>query len=254
MDADLAGCTNITVPSDIFVPIFIMTRDRVSSLRVALESYERTIKSPYEIIILDHNSSYPPMLAYLRMLKAQKIIIKKLTSPSWNGALSEAKQEVREYLEWKNSDSQFYVFTDPDIALLRTAPDLLLFYAGVLLACPEIDTIGPALQISDIPPQFTKRLKNKNMSVFEWESQFWRSVPSIATWNGVGYHIASEPIDTTFSMYRRNLITHRHAARESTLRAYAPYAAVHVDWYQDSANLPADKLFYIQQQTGANNW
>ena len=41
-----------------------------------------------------------------------------------------------------------------------------------------------------------------------------------------------------------------------SLRAYAPYAAVHVDWYydSDSDNLPADKVYYMQQQSGVDNW
>jgi hypothetical protein len=70
----------------------------------------------------------------------------------------------------------------------------------------------------------------------------------------VGYHIVRQNIDTTFTMRRRDHIPHRFSPAGKTLRAYAPYAAVHLDWYHDSANLPADKLFYIKRETGGNNW
>eukprot|EP00571_Detonula_confervacea_P016822 CAMPEP_0172300408 /NCGR_PEP_ID=MMETSP1058-20130122/2511_1 /TAXON_ID=83371 /ORGANISM="Detonula confervacea, Strain CCMP 353" /LENGTH=65 /DNA_ID=CAMNT_0013010179 /DNA_START=23 /DNA_END=217 /DNA_ORIENTATION=+ len=59
-------------------------------------------------------------------------------------------------------------------------------------------------------------------------------------------------IDTTFAMRRRDESFKRLSG--PSLRAYAPYAAVHVDWYDDSENLPEDKVFYKNRQSGVNNW
>jgi len=248
---DFSLCTNATVPSDLFIPIFIMTRDRISSFQQTLESYQRTFTSPFEIIILDHDSTYPPMVQYLQELKMnQGITVVPLKATNWTGGLTEANSIIQDYLD-RHPSVQFYVFTDPDIAFLRTAPDVLLFYAGLLQSCPEFKTVGPGLQISDIPSRFTKKVSN-GKQVFEQHSRFWTDVPNIATWNGVGYHVAKHPIDTTFAMYRRNVPFKR--LQGPSLRAYAPYAAVHVDWYDDSENLPADKVFYAKRQMGANNW
>jgi hypothetical protein len=126
---------------------------------------------------------------------------------------------------------------------------------------PEYRVVGPALQISDIPSHFSKKyFSSRNFfkkifyqkSVYEWESMFWTDVPNIATWNGIGYHVASQPIDTTFGMFRRD--TQFKRLLRPSLRAYAPYAAVHVDWYDDSKHLPEDKVYYSERQLGVNNW
>lgn len=244
--------TTHTLSSNTFVTIFVMTRDRVSSLRESLDSYKDTIQSPYEIVILDHNSSYPPMVDYLHELKTkQNISVVPLHEKTWDMALAEARGIIRQYLN-HHPHIEFFVFTDPDIAFLRTLPDVLLFYAGLLRSCPKIKSVGPGLQISDIPLRFTKTVFG-GRSVYKQHSQFWTSVPNIATWNGAGYHIAKHPIDTTFVMFRRDADFGRHAG--PSFRAYAPYAAVHVDWYDDSNNLPADKVYYTERQSGkVNNW
>ena len=250
---DLKNCGQALIPHDLFVPIFVMSRDRVSSLKRSLKSYRDTIKSPYEIIVLDHHSTFPPMVEYLQYLSAtQNISVFHLVEASWDAALEEASQLIQDYLV-QHPTAAFFVFTDQDIAFLRTAPDVLLYYAAVLRSCPEYNVVGPALQISDIPLHYSGRSpKQDNKTVYEWESAFWTGVPSMATWNGIGYHVAIQPIDTTFAMYRRE--TKFTRLINPCLRAYAPYSAVHVDWYDDSSNLPADKLHYVNKQNGVNNW
>ena len=249
---DLQKCRYSKVPNDLFVPIFIMTRDRISSLQKSLQSYWDTIQSPYEVIILDHQSTFPPTVEYLHHLAAtQNVTVVPLLQEAWDAALEEASQFIQDYLE-RHPGVSFYVYTDPDIAFLRTAPDVLLYYAGLLSSCPEYRVVGPALQISDIPSHFSKKFSKDQKSVYEWESMFWTDVPNIATWNGIGYHVANQPIDTTFAMFRRD--THFKRLLRPSLRAYAPYAAVHVDWYDDSKHLPEDKVYYSERQLGVSSW
>ena len=167
-----------------------MARDRVTSLRKSLESYKRTFISPFEIIILDHNSTFPPMVQYLGELISQNVSIFPLKQENWESALNEANSIIQNYLA-EHPAVQFYVFTDPDIAFLRAAPDVLLYYAGLLLCCPHYKIVGPGLQISDIPSHYKKKYYGK--SVFERHSPFWTTVPHIAVWNGVGYHVVESP-------------------------------------------------------------
>lgn len=250
-ESDLQHCKMAMVPSNTFIPIFVLTRDRISSLQTSLESYQHTFNSPYEIIILDHNSTYPPMVQYLHELEVkQKISVVPLRQEKWSAALNEANSIIRDYLD-QHPSIEAYVFTDPDIAFLNSAPDVLLFYAGLLRSCPTYKVVGPSLKITDIPSHYNTTLSN-GYSVYEHESQFWRVVPNIATWNGVGYHVVNQLIDTTFAMYRRNTSMGRLSS--PSVRAYAPYAAVHVDWYYDTQDLPADKIYYLNRQKGVNNW
>lgn len=166
-------------------------------------------------------------------------------------AIKESSGIIKAYLNL-HPQTDFFVFTDPDIAFIRTLPDVLLFYAGLLSLCPGIKSVGPGLQISDILSHYTNTAFG-NKSVITDNSWLWTEVPSIATWSGVGYHIAKQPIDTTFAMFRLDTDFGRLVG--PSLRAHAPYAAVHIDWYHDSNNLPPDKVYYTKRQSGkVNNW
>ena len=251
--ADRENCTvTATVPADLFVPIFVLTRDRVQALRETLETYERTLSTRHEIIILDHASTYPPMLEFLRHLQEERhMVVHTLTEPVWDDALAHADRIMQEYLQQQQPQVEYYVVTDPDIALKRSNADILLFFAGILSSCPDVNVVGPHLQISDLPHQY--RGKYHDHTAYEWESQFWKTVPFMATWRGVGYHFSEQLIDTTFAMRRR---TQRFARITCPcIRTYAPYAAVHLDWYLDSDNLPPDKKYYVAHAFGnVNNW
>jgi len=198
------------------------------------------------------------MLEYLQKLETQNTTVIRFPEISWNQVLKLAKQKIELYLT-KNPEVLYYVFTDPDIALVRTAPDILLFYAGILEACPHVNVVGPHLQISDLPQSYNRtiqvkeRRQSKELSVVQRHSQFWTQVPNMATWNGLGYHLGFHPIDTTFAMRRRSLAFQRLTPR--SIRTNAPYAAVHLDWYQDTNNLPADKIWYTSRvEKDVNHW
>mmetsp|Transcript_12882 Transcript_12882/g.35655 ORF Transcript_12882/g.35655 Transcript_12882/m.35655 type:complete len:331 (+) Transcript_12882:74-1066(+) len=252
LSADRENCTlTATIPSNLFVPIFILTRDRIQALKETLESYERTLATPHEIIVLDHSSTYPPMLEFLRRLQdEQHMKVHTLPEPVWDDALAHADRIMQDYLR-QHTNVEYYVLTDPDVALQRSNADILLFFAGLLASCPDVNVVGPHLQISDLPPHYTG--KYNNYTVYEWESQFWKTVPYMATWKGIGYHFAEQLIDTTFAMRRRTQKFARITC--PCLRTYAPYAAVHLDWYLDLDHLPADKKYYLNKSFGGvNNW
>ena len=153
MSTDAKGCEPSVVPSDTFVPIFVLSRDRVTSLQQVLQSYNRTLSSPYEIITLDHLSTYPPMLEYLRELSSSGVRVHALKSPLWKDAVKESGFVIQDYLA-AHPHAAFYVFTDSDIALVRSSPDILLFFAGLLRSCKELNVVGPDLQFSDIPDRY----------------------------------------------------------------------------------------------------
>eukprot|EP00563_Minutocellus_polymorphus_P018952 CAMPEP_0197726858 /NCGR_PEP_ID=MMETSP1434-20131217/17420_1 /TAXON_ID=265543 /ORGANISM="Minutocellus polymorphus, Strain CCMP3303" /LENGTH=179 /DNA_ID=CAMNT_0043312895 /DNA_START=491 /DNA_END=1027 /DNA_ORIENTATION=+ len=179
------------------------------------------------------------MLTFLEELSQNSTEVHSLKSWDWRSALNEAANIIHMYLE-KRPDAQYYVFTDPDIALLRNHPDVLLFYAALLESCSVYQVVGPHLQISDIPIEYTTNSTSE--TILEHESYFWTSaIPHMGTWNGAGQHFSDAAIDTTFAMRRRNL---RFARLQSpSARVHAPYAAVHTDWYHNSTNIPQDKIW-----------
>jgi hypothetical protein len=247
MITDMENCSHSFVSNNVFVPIFILSRDRVTSLRQVVQSYNRTLSSPHEIIILDHQSTYPPMLEYLRELKSSGVRVHALKEEDWTIMLEESADFIQQHLDAR-PDVEFYVFTDSDIALVRSSPDMLLFFAGLLRSCRELMVIGPHLQISDIPKTYADQ-----PTVIEKHSRFYNGVPNMATWNGVGFQFGVHDIDTTFAMRRRDQRFGR--LQRPSVRTSAPYAAVHIDWYYDSSSLPEDKVWYQNHsQPSVNHW
>jgi len=238
--SDLGDCNHISIPSDLFIPIFVLSRDRVDALKKSVETYQQTISSPYDIIVLDHKSTYPPMINYLKRMQDEKqFTVHFLQNDKWDDALSESSRFIEQYLK-DHPHAEYYVFTDSDIAFYHTQSDVLLFYAANLASCPKIEVVGPALKISDIPDHYNFG----EASWLEGHKIFWSSPPYLATWKGIGYHVVKQPIDTTFSMRRRNTIFKRMIDGLNTLRCYAPYVATHTDWYLNSSSLPQDKIWY----------
>jgi len=239
-ESDMEGCEPTVVPNNLKIPIFVLVRDRLTSLKTSIDSY-KNFNSPHEIVILDHKSTYPPMLKYLKEISdSNEAQVYNIKADDWGQVLKESADYIESYLLEK-PEIKYYVFTDADIAFLRSASDTLLFYAGVLSSCKHINVVGPQLQISDIPNMY----KEKRKVLFgnrRSEQKFWATPPSVATWNKIGYHIGVHPIDTTFAMRRSG---YRFARSQNpSVRAFCPYAAVHVDRYYNSSSLPEDIVWY----------
>ena len=62
------------------IPIFIITKDRVTCLKESIESYYLHINDEFEIVIHDNNSSFEGMLNYLAELKDNGIKVYKNTN------------------------------------------------------------------------------------------------------------------------------------------------------------------------------
>jgi len=114
------------------VPIFIITKDRLCSLRETLRSIYRGIRSPFEIVIHDDGSTYQPTLDFLNELESHGVQVFRnsinvqpesskeehlevvrnlklnLVSHSINTYMSNIKSEFK---------PKYYVVTDPDISV-----------------------------------------------------------------------------------------------------------------------------------------
>jgi len=250
-DSDLKGCEPTTVSNELLIPIFILVRDRLSSLKLSIDSY-RKFTSAHEIIVLDHNSTYPPMVEYLKNLTdTGEAQVHHIEAHDWDQVLKDSADYIESYLSTR-VEIHYYVYTDADVAFLRSAPDTLLFYAGVLSSCKHINVVGPQLQISDIPDHYAN--KPEVLVRHGQKQKFWITPPSMATWNKIGYHIGVHPIDTTFAMRRRGYPFARK--QKPAVRAFAPHAAVHVDWYHNSSSPPEDLVYYKAhlEQPGVSHW
>lgn len=276
ISADMDGCHETAIDTSLdhasYIPIFVLTKDRVTTLRLTLESYQRTIASPYRVILLDHNSTFPPMLEFLKNIPKEYNVesVHSLTRHAsvtwkrpkyWVRTIEEAADFIEGYLQ-DNPEIDHYVFTDPDISFLHTMPDALLFFRAILQACPDISVVGPLLHTSDIPVSYNGRGK-----VLEVTAQFWeRQKPNSATWKGRRYLFTEGTIDTTFSMRRRSTRFER-LQKNTTVITFAPYSATHLPYYFtekkffdayvvkfNESDIKKEKEWYLSHQRKVSHW
>jgi hypothetical protein len=228
------------------VPIFIISCNRLCCLQAAIGSYRKCIGSPYELVIHDNNSTYRPLLDYLKRLEKEGVSVYYSTvNVSVEKQLDTVSDTIDDWFT-KHSASH-YVVTDPDIALEGNCEDILELYAYLLDTVKSIEVVGPMLRIDDIPDFY----QLKQEVIERHTEQFWHKKPLTLQWRNkiIQYQLAR--VDTTFGMYRRYFKFHRLT---KGYRTYAPYWARHLDWYINLNSLEEDQLYYLKNASGVSHW
>jgi hypothetical protein len=123
------------------VPVFIVNRNRHAAL-------ERLVTwliggGTRKVVILDNDSSYPPLLAYYDHLPAGASVLKLGEN---HGPYVLFEQGVHQVLDTP------YVLTDSDIVPAEFCPsDLIGRLLEVLRKYPDASKVGPALRIDNLP-------------------------------------------------------------------------------------------------------
>jgi hypothetical protein len=224
------------------VPIFVIVHDRLTVLRQSLASYDKFIGTPFEVVLVNINSTFPELLSFIADQESGGTHVCHDHVNTW---LVGTASCVQRYMN--SSKSRFYVVTDPDIALDDVHPEILNFYANILDTEPAINVVGPMLRIDDVPDHYAL----KSVVIDLHYKQFWNRVPTTRMYRGVAYHVLSAEIDTTFGMYRSN---YPFTRLSSGVRTYAPFLARHLDWYLDVKSLAADAVYYMLQTNDISHW
>lgn len=236
------------------IPIFIITCDRLEVLQESMESYHAYIDTPFEIVICDQGTTYPPTKEFLKKLEADGIKIYR-----WPEGLNDGKKmnlrrndrkiekDIQDYFEYHPKSN--YVVTDPDIALDNVEHDILEVYAYFLEKMPQINTVGPMLRIDDIPDYYPAKnhLISSSLHV-----KFHSAKVNIIQYKDRNIKYVFAPIHTTFGMYRKE--TRWSGYSKSAIRVLAPYSAKHLDWYVDPESLSDDQKYYMEHGSTNAHW
>ena len=188
------------------------------------------------IVVLDNNSTYDPLLKYFHSLKNNK-----------NIKIYMLKKNYGHLAFWKNLNifnkysKGYYVVTDADIVPMNSVPEnFMKKFIQIIDNNYNINKVGFSLFLEDIPETNI----NKKY-IMTWERQFWGDLNN-------KYFLAS--IDTTFALYRPRF--KRKKAREflKGIRMNKPYTARHGGWYIDSENLSEEQQFYSKTSNQSNSW
>ena len=105
------------------IPIFIIVHNQYEILKKSVESYEKYIKTPFEIVFHNVASTYQPTLDYLNKKREQGYKYYETQRNHHHTVVN----SVKEYVS-KHPECEYCVITDPDIELLNVNEDILEFY------------------------------------------------------------------------------------------------------------------------------
>jgi hypothetical protein len=212
------------------VKAIVITRDRVTYAKQTCHALERM---GLDVHIVDHGSSWGPMLDWLHWSEYPVIRVGDATPRELWGRLRSAA------LEQIVGRDERYVVCDSDVVPSDDCDRTWLDHAhGVLDAESHIVKCGPGLQIDDLPYNvFTDRVK-------EWERQFWVREIHPGVW--------SAPIDTTCALYRP-LGEVPDFCLGPSARLGPPYTFRHLPWYE--LELTQEIMWYrAHALEGASHW
>ncbi len=212
------------------IPIIINNCNRLTYLKRLIESLES--RGYVNIIILDNNSSYPPLLEYYEFECKYKVILLGRNL----GHLALWKSGI-----FKRYWNDYYVYTDPDVELIKDCPaNFLLILRNEMEENVKIQKIGLGLVTSDLPDHY--EFKNE---VIEWEKRFTTIEYK------QGYYVSN--VDTTFALYRPFSIGGAND-HKFTLRTKYPYLIHHLPWYVKSKSLTNEDEFYLKNISSSTFW
>lgn len=212
------------------VVIFVVTYNRLNTLRKSLDAYTK-LSTPYEIVIINNDTDDPSALEYLKSLPYKIYTFPKIfniTELECNIVAG-----VKRYYE--NNYAPYYAVSDCDICFEDAPHNTLDVYIDLHHALGGKYNVGPALMIDQIPDWYP--LKNKAII----DSTFDLLPHNQKLWNGVQYIEAG--IDTTFCLFNANNTNFKRLS--STVRVNKPYAAHHLDWYIDIRHPSEDQKIYM---------
>lgn len=202
------------------ITVFINNRNRLSTLR-GLINWLRD--KSLDIVVLDNDSSYPPLIEYYKTLDFKVVMLGQNMGNTalykWGGHM--------------NHPGRYFIYTDSDLIPKQECPEDLVDHLVFLKQkYGDSNKVGTSLEIGDIPDHYPFKEK-----VVEWESKFWLNELEDS-------YVAD--IDTTFALYDKMNDAGKRHCLTGCLRTKRPYVMRHVPWYLDVKNLDEEESYYLK--------
>lgn len=209
-------------------PIIINNYNRLTFLK---ELIDRLKDLGYDnLLVLDNNSSYEPLLKYYDSSPCKVIRLK-----SNLGHLSFMKSGV--YKHFKN---RFFVYTDSDILPNDNCPENFMEILYGLMMKYKVSKVGFAIKYEDIPDSYDLKKKVELCHKRLWENQLEDNVYDAR-------------IDTTFALHFPNMRVGWSLIGRN-IRIGGIFKCKHQPWYIDSSNLSEEEMNYIKTSNKSASW
>lgn len=209
------------------VPIIINNRNRLTFLKKMVDWLQQA--GYKNIVILDNDSSYPPLLKYYESTTAKVIFLKK----------NVGYMALWQIDFFKTIKKHYYVYTDSDLIPTTNCPNDLVYRLYKVLHKHNIEKCGPALRIDNLPDYYIHKQK-----VLDIENKYWKK--------RVEEDVFEAPIDTTFALYKP--FAKGNAEQCTAFRVAGNLIFEHLPWYENSAELNEEASFYKENVSSSSYW
>ena len=225
------------------IPIFIIVHNQYEILKKTVESYEKYIKTPIEIIFHNVCSTYFETINYLEQKQNEGYIVYKSNVNNHHTVID----SIKDYIS-KNPECEYIVMTDADIELNNVNDDILEYYIYLLNKLNKL-SVGPMLKIDDIPDEYY----NKKQAIEGHTNQFWANPKKTILFKNKEYKYIECCTDTTFQLFSSKNIP-KSFPHNNSIRTLQPYDARHLDWYVNPENLLPSQLYYLNNTSNISHW
>jgi hypothetical protein len=169
------------------------------------------------IIIIDQNSQFPPLLEFLRDGAKERLFtlftLDENVGPRWFFTS-----------ELYSSMPELFFYSDPDLGWPSGIADDLV--GRFIRISEEYKTgkVGSALTLPDEDLAVTMTVDGEKMSVRTWEERFWKAE--------VEPGVYSAPVDTTFHLVNKKYFTPKNFISGIRISGIG-YECKHLPWYAD---------------------
>ena len=215
----------------VVIPVFnnpTYTRTFVNQLKVL---------NVENIIILDNNSTYKPMLELLNDLENEHQVIRLGYNRGPHYALRDS--------EFYSNLPNYFCLSDPDLELSPNLPENFIDAFVDISNHYKIGKVGFALEVpkEEEFAQLYMNLDGKLWNMREWEMQFWENSIGKTT-DGDDLYLTT--LDTQFALYNKNYFDPN--SRYECLRVGGKFTAKHLGLYKQD-NIPTEELKYYRNST-----
>lgn len=217
------------------IPIIIINFNQLHFLEKLVNFFLE--RGHQNIVIIDNNSTYVPLLEYYDKIK-ERVIVERMDQNYGHMVFFENKELQIKY------GTGFYFLTDADIVPNKNLPDN---YFHLMLDVLQkhfvnVSKVGFALDLDSIPDYYPKK-----QNVIQWETPFWE--------NEAEKNIFHSLIDTTFALYKPGYPKKNNQnGFLFAVRMAGDFTAKHGGWYVDYNNLTDEQLFYQKTANSSSSW
>jgi len=222
------------------IPVIINNRNRLSYMLELIAWLERA--EMRNIIILDNDSTYPPLLEYYAQTKYEVVRLGENI-----GHLALLKPGIFDRFK-----DDFFIYTDPDVLPTDECPLNCIEVIFDILIRNDVDKVGFNLRIDDLPDHYCLK-----QEVVEKNQGFWRA--DLGRWSKKhSCKVFDALIDSTFALYRPGLDQLRGGwdpwYNLRCLRTGFPYTARHLPWYENTSRLSEEEMYYADHASSLSTW